>query len=464
MTRTLPRPGRVAARLVRGLLAPVALISVLLAPAVRAESIADAMAAAYEHSGLLEQNRALLRVADEDVALAVAALRPVINWQLAAVNQNPTAFNGDSLSLAASVSAEITLWDGGRNALAVEVQKELVLGTRAGLLGVEQQVLLRAVQAYMEVNRIGEFVSLRENNVRLITQELRAAQDRFDVGEVTRTDVALAEARLASARSFLAAEQGQLTRALQEYESAVGRPPRGISAAPPAPIRWSLAEATQIALRTHPSLIEAQHSVTASELNIARAERAMSPTLSLGATLQLDDEGNTADRLSLTLGGPIYQGGRLTAQVRQFMARRDAARANLLIAAQIIEQNVANAWSFIEVARASRDASERQVRAASSAFDTIREEANLGQRTTLDVLNAEQELLDARANLISADVDATTASYTLLSAMGLLTAQQLNLRVQIYDPAGYYNLVRDAPARISEQGAALDRVLQSIGD
>jgi len=459
MTRSTPRLGLWAARVTFGLLAPA-----LLAPALLAETIADAMAAAYENSGLLEQNRALLRVADEDVALAVASLRPVINWQLAAVNQNPHSIFSDSLSLTASISAEMTLWDGGRDALAVEVQKELVLGTRAGLLGVEQQVLLRAVQAYMEVSRTGEFVSLRENNVRLITQELRAAQDRFDVGEVTRTDVALAEARLAAARSFLASEQGQLARALQEYETAVGHSARGIGAAPPAPIRYSLAEATQVALRTHPSLIEAQRSVSASELNIARAERAMSPTLSLGATLQLDDEGTRSDRLSLTLGGPIYQGGRLTAQVRQFIARRDAARAQLLITAQTIAQNVANAWSFIEVARASRDASERQVRAASSAFDTIREEANLGQRTTLDVLNAEQELLDARANLISAEADETTASYTLLSAMGLLTAQQLNLRVQIYDPAAYYNLVRDAPAIMSEQGAALDRVLQAIGD
>lgn len=445
------------------LLAATVAAGLSVAP-LRAETIADAMASAYEHSGLLEQNRALLRVADEDVALAVAALRPVINWQLAAVNQNPHSIFSDSLTITASLSAELTLWDGGRNALAVDVQKELVLGTRAGLLNVEQQVLLRAVQAYMEVNRIGEFVSLRENNVRLITQELRAAQDRFEVGEVTRTDVALAEARLASARSFLASEQGQLARALEEYESAVGRPARGIAAAAPAPIRYSLAEATDVALRTHPSLIEAQHSVTASELNIGRAERAMSPTLSLSGTLQLDDEGTQSDRLSLTLGGPIYQGGRLTAQVRQFIARRDAARAALLIAAQTIEQNVANAWSFIEVARASRDASERQVRAAGSAFDTIREEANLGQRTTLDVLNAEQELLDARANLISAEVDETVASYTLLSAMGLLTAQHLNLRVQIYDPAAYYNLVRDAPAALSEQGQALDRVLRAIGD
>lgn len=434
-----------------------------LGSASQADTLADAMAYGYEFSGLLEQNRALLRVADEDVALAVAALRPILNWQVTATSRS-NSFPEWDVDLAAQISAEVTLLDGGRGALAVEVQKELVLATRQSLLGVEQNVLLRVVQAYMEVHRSGQFVQLRENNVRLITQELRAAEDRFEVGEVTRTDVALAEARLAAARSLLAAEQGQLARALQEYEAAIGRPPSDLRAAAPADVPWSLAEATAIALRTHPSIREAQHNVAAAELNVTRAQAATSPTLSLNAGIALTDDFETNEQIGLNLGGPIYQGGRLTAQVRQFMARRDAARTGLLLAAQTIEQNVANAWSFIEVARASRDASERQVRAASSAFDSIREEANLGQRTTLDVLNAEQELLDARASLISAQVDETVATYSLLSTMGLLTAENLRLRVQIYDPAAYYNLVRDAPTALSEQGRALDRVLEALGD
>ena len=451
-------------RFIREWVRAVSLICGIAAGSVsQADTLADAMAYGYENSGLLEQNRALLRVADEDVALAVAALRPIINWAITATSRS-NSFPEWTVDVAAQISAEVTLMDGGRGALAVEAQKELVLGTRQGLLGIEQSVLLRVVQAYMEVHRISQFVQLRESNVRLITQELRAAQDRFEVGEVTRTDVALAEARLASARSFLAAEQGQLARALQEYDAVVGRPPAGLRAAAPAAISWSLAEATSIAVRTHPSIREAQHNVTATELNIARAEAAVAPTLSLSGGISLTDEGDTNEQITLNLGGPIYQGGRLTSQVRQFMARRDAARAGLLIAAQTVEQNVANAWSFIEVARASRDASDRQVRAASSAFDSIREEANLGQRTTLDVLNAEQELLDARANLISAQVDETVATYTLLSTMGLLTAQDLRLRVQIYDPAAYYNLVRDAPTAVSAQGRALDRVLEALGD
>ena len=339
-----------------------------------------------------------------------------------------------------------------------------MLATRESLISDEQQVLLRIVQAYMNVRRSYEFVNLRDSNMRLITQELRAAQDRFEVGEVTRTDVSLAEARLASARSQLAGEQGGLARALAEYEAAVGKPARNLATTGPAPVGQSIPQAIDLAMRQHPAIRQAQHSVAAAELNIARAEAAMQPTVTLQANINMDYTYDSTQSLSLNVGGPIYQGGRLSSQVRQFMARRDASRANLLVVTQGVEQTVLNAYSQLEVARASRDASNRQVEAAQAAFDGIREEATLGARTTLDVLNAEQELLDARANLISAMVDETVASYTVLASMGLLTAQHLELNVQQYDPAAYYNLVKDAPTIRSQQGAALDRVLEAIGD
>ena len=435
--------------------------------ALRAETLGDALAAGYENSGLLEQNRALLRAADEDVAQAVSALMPIVNWSLQASSTYPRSsgfFAPEEVNASLQISAQLTLYDGGANQLAIDAQKELVLATRESLLGDEQQVLLRIVQAYMNVRRSNEFVSLRDSNLRLITQELRAAQDRFEVGEVTRTDVSLAEARLASARSQLAAEQGGLARAQAEYEAAVGHPARNLAAAGPAPVGQSIPQAIDLAQRQHPSILQSQHSVAAAELNVSRAETAMQPTLTLSGSAGIDDDRAVSEQLGLNLSGPIYQGGRLSSQVRQFMARRDAARSNLLIVSQGVEQAVRNAYSQLEVARASRDASNRQVEAAQAAFDGIREEATLGARTTLDVLNAEQELLDARANLISAMVDETVASYAVLSAMGLLTAQHLELNVQIYDPATYYNLVKDAPTIRSEQGAALDRVLQAIGD
>jgi outer membrane protein len=461
-------------KIIRGTLAALVIWTGAAPSVSQAETLADALATGYETSGLIEQNRALLRVADEDVAQAVAALRPVVNWVAnlsssfrygptqTLFGAGPTDLQIDN-SANIGLNATLTLYDGGGRRLAVEAQKEIVLATRQSLLDVEQQVLGRIVQAYLEVLRVGSFVQLRENNVRLITQELRAAQDRFEVGEITRTDVALAEARLASARSQLAAEQGGLARAQEEFLAAVGEAPGRLQPAQPAIIPASIDEARAIAMRTHPAILQAQHQVAAAEIGIQRAEAVMRPTVQLQGQVQIDQDYVESGALQLQASGPIYQGGLLAAQVREFQARRDAARAQLLDTTRQIDQSVGNAYSSIEVARASRQAFEQQVRAAQVAFEGVREEAQLGARTILDVLNAEQELLDARANLVSAGVDETVASYAVLQAMGLLTARNLGLNVQIYDPSAYYNLVDDAPTRRSEQGEALDRVLQAIG-
>jgi outer membrane protein len=471
-------PGPAAARrasvprILRGALAAVLLWT---AAPLSAQSLADALAAGYEASGLVEQNRALLRAADEDVAQAVAALRPIVSWTATATGSlrygpQQTLFGpspGNELSSdltgALALAASLTLYDAGARALAVEAQKELVLATRQSLLSVEGQVLGRVVAAYTEVLRQGSFVQLRENNVRLITQELSAARERFDVGEITRTDVALAEARLASAQSQLAAEQGGLARAQAEFRAGVGSAPRGLSTVPRAVIPATAAEARAIALRSSPALLQAQHEVAASEINIRRAEAALRPTVDLQGRLQIDDEFTESANVTLRAQGPIYQGGALASQVRQFQARRDATRAGLLETARQIEQDVANAYAGLEVARASRQAFEQQVRAAQVAFEGVREEAQLGARTTLDVLDAEQELLDARASLVSAEIDETVSTYQVLSSMGLLTVQNLGLAVQVYDPTAYYDLVDDAPAAVSQQGRALDRVLEAIG-
>jgi outer membrane protein len=367
------------------------------------------------------------------------------------------------LNASLALTASLTLYDGGLNQYSVDSQKEVVLATRQSLLSVEQQILFRIVEAYVDVLRAGEFLTLRQNNVRLITEELRAAQDRFEVGEVTRTDVSTAEARLASAQSQLAAEQGVFLRAVEEFRAAVGRSPGTLAPVSPVNLAQSLAEAKAIAQRNHPSILAGQHQVTAAEINILRAEAAMRPTVNLTARTGLDENLDDSTSVGVEVSGPIYQGGRLSSQVRRFVALRDAERGALLVTARSVDQNVGNAFSFLDAARASSLASAEEVRAARTAFEGIREEATLGARTTLDVLDSEQDLLDARANQISAQYDEVAASYGALAAMGLLTAQNLNLRVQIYDPLAYYNLVDDAPTAMSAQGQALDRVLQSIG-
>ncbi|MFV2053218.1 TolC family outer membrane protein [Aliiroseovarius sp. YM-037] len=437
----------------------------LSAVSAHAETLTDALISAYQESGLLDQNRALLRAADEDVAQAVATLRPVIGWTARATySHDPVNLSGDHLTQSLGLSADLTVYDFGRNRLAIEAAKETVLATREALVGIEQQVLLRAVEAFMNVRREAEFVSLRNNNVRLITQELRAAQDRFEVGEVTRTDVSIAEARLASARAGLAAAEGALAQAREEYKAAIGRYP-GQLASPPTPPQTarSMSAAQGIAVQNHPDVRQAQREVTVAELNIRRAEANFLPNATLNGQTTVDQDGDANATLSLNLGGPIYQGGQLKSLRRQSIARRDASRAALHLATLSVAQNVGNAWSSLIVARASIEATDRQVRASRVAYRGVREEATLGARTTLDVLDAEQELLDAQANRISAGVDAQIASYRLLAAMGHLTVRHLNLGIATYDPADYYNAVRNAPTRpISEQGQRLDGVLERL--
>ena len=432
----------------------------------KADTLADALVATYTNSGLLEQNRALLRAADEGVAQSVAATLPVINWSVSTARN----FNGaatppqprTSTATTARIAASLTLYDGGANQLAIEAQKEIVLSTRQSLRSVEQDVLFRGVQAFMNVRREREFVQLRQNNLGLITQELQAARDRFDVGEVTRTDVSLAEARLAGSQSELAAAQGNLAQAIEEYRAAVGRAPGTSGNATPAPVSQSQAEAKAFAVRNHPAILEVQHSVAAAELSIRRGEAAVRPNLSLDTSVAVNQDFDESAQIGLTFGGPIYSGGAISSQVRQLQANRDATRAGLHLARIGIEQQVGNAYAALQVARASRQASEQQISAAQLAFEGVREEAMLGARTTLDTLNAEQELLDAQANRIAAQVDEVIASYAVLASMGLLTADHLGLPVQQYDVNAYYNLVRNAPTARSAQGQALDRVLEAL--
>ncbi|MGB3243273.1 MAG: TolC family outer membrane protein [Sulfitobacter sp.] len=441
-----------------------------------AETLADALVSAYNHSGLLDQNRAVLRAADEDVAAAGAALRPVLRWS-AALTQNlgsrhtaasVNAVSNDNLQASINLIGELLLYDFGANQFRIESTKETVLATRSTLLDIEQQVLFRAVQAYMGVIASNETVALRNNNLRLLTEELRAARDRFEVGEVTRTDVALAEAQLAQARSGLAGAQGDLLRAEEEFRNSIGRKPGRLSPPPRLPdVGKNLEAAKALAVRRHPQMRAAQHQVGAADLLVLAGEAAMKPTVSLNGSFGLsntirNEASSSTGSIGLEMNQTIYQGGRLSSNVRKAMAQRDAQRANLHVVRHNVQQNVGNAYATLLSARAQLDASERQIRAARIAFRGVREEATLGARTTLDVLDAEQSLLDAESSRVTARSNLYVAAYAILSTTGQLTAQDLKLPVQIYDPAAYYNLVKDSPAKLSKQGKQLDRVLRAL--
>ena len=438
----------------------------------RAESLADTMVAAYRHSALLDQNRAVLRAADEDVAGSVAALRPVLQWVAEqGIQRGEGGASATSTSLDLNLS--MTLYDFGRSQLAIDASKEQVLATRQALVAVEQEVLLDAANAFFAVREGVQQVALQQNSVSVLTRERQAAQDRFDVGEITVTDVALADAQLAATRAALASAEGQLEIAREAYRAATGRAPGTLSAPPALPsLPANVDAARAIAQRTHPSILQAQRRAAAAELGVALAAAQRNPELTGSASIGVtrapsqalggarDNEASAG--VGLRLSQTIYSGGAFSASHRKAMAQRDEARALLLNGSRGISQGVGQTWANIDVARAQIRAIDQQIGAAQQAYDGVREEALLGARTTLDVLDAEQSLLQARADRITAESNLQLAHYQLLAAMGLLTVENLKLGIPTYDPSQYYNAVRDAPFT-SKQGENLDRVLRAIG-
>ncbi|MAY33842.1 MAG: TolC family outer membrane protein [Rhodovulum sp.] len=439
-----------------------AMMAVGSAGASWAETLTDALILAYRNSDLLEQNRALLRAADEDVAQAVASLRPVLAF-IADAGYADNGITAADFSASVALQASLDIYDGGANRIAIDSAKESVLSTRASLISVEQQVLLSAVEAYMAVRSANETVALGQNNVRLITEQLRAAKDRFEVGDVTRTDVSLAESRLATAQSNLVAGQGALAAAREAYKLVIGDYPgtlSGIARLPDLPD--SLDEARALAVRTHPDIDAQQRSVKVSEFTLLRARAARGPSLSATARLSASDGGVNSNSVGLTLNQTLYSGGALKSVERQALAALEASQSGLHRSVRLVEQEVGNSWADLAVSTAQILASDQRIRAAQLAFDGTKEEARLGARTTLDVLDAEQELLDARTDRIQAENDRIVAIYAVLASMGLLTVEHLNLGIPTYDPADYYNSVKNAPIS-SPQGDKLDRVLKAIG-
>lgn len=450
----------------RALVAGLALAA-FAAGAAGADSLRDAMADAYRNSPVLEQNRYLLRVRDEGVNQAVAQLLPTVSFAATASRD----LVADTTSSTARLVAEMTLYAGGSRIAARQAAEATVEAVRQQLVAAESQVLLDAVTAYLEVWEAQQVVSVRQSNVRVLTQQLRAAQDRFEVGEDTRTDVAQAEAQLAQARSSLAAAEGTLMIARELFNLAVGRYPNGLSGPGGLPhLPRSEEEADRLARQEHPAIRAAQFEVRAAELAIEEARGNTRPNLSVDLTASETFQDPIASRegfgasLSLTLSQPIYQGGRLGSFERQAMAQAEVTRASLNRQVQVNLQAVGNAYARLRIANAQIQASDQRIRAAQLALDGVREEASLGARTTLDVLDAEQDLLEARISRIEASADLYAASYAILSASGLLTVAQLDLPVPRYDVEAYGAAFQPGVPRVaSPQGERLDGVLRAIG-
>ena len=428
----------------------IAFIGATLGGAASAETLADALVRGYKNSPELDAGRANVRVFSEQAVQARSGGRPTVQGT---VNLTTQFLGLEDFIFPTTLQLDVTqpLFTGGQVENATEAAETRITAEEARLVVTEQNVLLTTVAAYMDVRRDQTLVSLGKNNVRVINEQLRAARERFDVGEVTRTDVAQAEARLAAAQGALAASQGQLELSREAYLRVVGAYPGRLAPPPPLPdLPKDLDEAISITLTDEPNVRAARLERVAASSDVRTAIGALLPQVSLLAQVQHADtvnipfDGDTDASLGFQVIIPFYTGGFNYSNVREAQAEVDAREADINTALRNAAQAAGNAWADLRVARSSIKAGRLQVRAAQIAFEGVQEEAKVGARTTLDVLDAEQELLDARGDLATAQRDEYVAAYSVLFAVGKLTTGHLGLDLgDVQSVTSYYDSVRD---------------------
>lgn len=443
-------------------------LPVLALPA-RADTLIGALIQAYQNNPSLNSQRALVRATDEGVPQALAGYRPKVTANASLGSQYWDTTVRESVNLpdrikskganmpnAYGVTATQTLYNGFQTANKTRQAESQVQSARETLRVTEQTVLLSAVTAYMNLLRDTATLDLQRRNVEVLQEQLRQTRDRFNVGEVTRTDVAQAESRLAAGRSQVLSAEATYKASVATYRQVIGVEPGKL--APGSPVdRLSphdLTGSIGVATSSHPSVTSAQYNVDAALQAVKVAEGALYPTLSLQGTVQQSNESTLLQLKSfnaLVLGQltvPIYQGGAEYSLIRQAKETLGQRRLDLDTARDQVRQNVVQSWGLLEAAKANIEATQAQVQASEIALNGVREEARVGQRTTLDVLNAQQELVNARVALVSAQRDRVVDSYTLLSAVGRLSPQVLGLHVPTYDAGVHYQQVRDSWAGV----------------
>ena len=432
-------------------LVAVAAMALPGAPA-RAQSLSDTLVSAYLNSPELAAARANVKVFSERAVQARSGGRVRVEGQLSfeALTQS-NDLTGVRFPSTASLSVVQPLYTGGQVENATEAAETRITAQEATLISTEQQLLLDAVTAFLDVRRDISLVSVSKNNVRVLREQLRAARERFEVGEVTRTDVEQARARLAAAQSRLAATKGALLTSREAYQRVVGVYPEKLLPPPPLPdLPGSRDEAVAMALRDDPAVKAVRLEREATGSDVRSAIGALLPQLSLQSRFSFTDNdfsGSPSQELAavgLFLTVPIYSGGQNYSNVREAQAVAEGASAQINNALRNAARNVGVSWADLEVARASIHAGQLEVSAARLAFEGVREEAKVGARTTLDVLDAEQEVLDARASLIVSRRDEYAAAYGLLASIGKLTIGHLGLDTGKATPEpSYYEGVRD---------------------
>jgi len=412
----------------------------------------DALALAYETNPQLDAQRAAQRATDENVAQANANWRPQVSvsgsygYEGIHGGLGPGTFPLHPLTSGVSVTEPI--FRGGRTYAEIKKAKAVVRAGRAQLVATEQDVLLSAVTAYMDVVRDEATLKLKQNNVGVLQKQFDATQEQFKVGELTRTDVAQSQARLAGAQADFVNAQGQLAVSRSNFEHAVGRPAPTLEALPAMPkLPGTQESAIEIASNTNPVLIEARENEHAADYAVDDALGVLLPQVSVTGQYQYSQGSFTgftlgAQHIESVIGQvtvPIYQGGAEDSAVRQAKQQLGQARLSIADTERQVVDATRSSWQGFVTAKATIESNKSQVAANEIAYDGVKQEQQVGSRTIIEVLNAQQELLNAQVAVVSSERDTYVAAYQLLDAMGLLTAKSLGLRVKLYNPEDYYD-------------------------
>ncbi|MGH6922141.1 MAG: TolC family outer membrane protein [Propylenella sp.] len=424
-----------------------------LAASASAESIAQALASAYSSNPEINSARAQTRADDENVPIARSGYLPVISlFSTFTGRHTDSPLAADRTTLDSTVGLRVTqnIFTGFRVRNALRQSEAGVLASRELLRNTVQNVLFDAAQAYMNVLRDIALLDIRGRNVLFLDEQVRAANERFNVGENTRTDVAQARARLASARAAVSLAEANLAISRATYRQVVGHEPTGLSDGFPYGrlVPAALGQAISLGQDGHPVILAAINQADAQAFAVKQVEGDLLPTVSIEGSFQHDESfDNGVDPNSAAIVGrvsvPLYQGGLVAARIRQAKEQYGLRKIEIDVARDQVRAAVVSAWAQVEAAEGAIAAAQEGVEAAEIALSGVQEEQRVGQRTTLDVLDAQQELLSARETLIVARRDRVVASFALLSAMGRLTAEDLALPAPVYDPTEHYRAIRN---------------------
>ena len=432
-----------------------------------ADTIEAALVRAYQNNPQLNAQRAQVRSTDENVPQALSGYRPKVSLTASAGYQYTdslstsggtptqivrTGIHGTQPPRSVGLNVNQTLYNGNQTANKTRAAESQVSGAREALRVLEQTVLLNAATSYMDYLRDSAIVEVQKSNVRVLEQTLKQTRDRFNVGEVTRTDVAQSEAQLAAGKTQELTAESNLTTTRSNFRRIIGNEPSNLAPGSPVDrfLPSTLPGAIELSLVENPNVTAAMFGIDVNYLTVKINEGALLPTISLQATVQQAYEQQMTINRAFTAAAvaqmtvPIYQGGGEYSLIRQSKENLAQQRLNLETTRDQTRANTVTAWGQLEAGKAQVKSAQAQVTASEVALNGVREEAKAGQRTTLDVLNAQQALVNARVALVTAQHDRVVASYSVLNSIGRLSPQVLNLPTTIYDPSVHYQQVRDS--------------------